>query len=733
MRHALLLSCLLAAAAAAAAPPPARAQTDSATSLIGVVRDESGRAIEGVNVFLLETLEGALSGADGRFRIRTAHRGAATLVARRIGFHEMRRAVTVPSGGPLELVLGGAPVVLAAITAQAGRYTGGDSADATLTSLEVVTTPGAAADVYRAIQTFPGLQQVDEGAGLFVRGGDVAETKILLNDAVVISPYRNESPTGGVFGVFDPFQLAGITFSSGGFGARYGDALSGILALETRGRPPRVTGGATAGLAAISATAALPLPHGFGVRGTGTRSNTRLMFEVNGTTRDFSRVPEGRDLAGGVFWNYRPTGEVRVYYLNQWNTVGVTIDEASFSGAFTSYERTTFAVASWRDRLGPVRGLVSLGRSGVARDQSFGAFALSTDEIQRQAHARLIWTLSPTWTLTAGGEAERRESGYAGVKTLDEYDPGPGAPTVTFGSTRAGTRTAAFTELDWQALGLARVTAGVRTDRSSLTGARTTDPRLAAALALRGVTFTLAWGIYHQVPSPILFERTIGDTTLASMRARHLVAGLQSGDPSATFARVEMYRKTYDDLAQRDRDGFVVAGGAGSTHGADVFLKLAAPGWTLRAAYSYVNAERTDPDAGTLTRSPFDITHTASVISERTWRNTWRLSLAYRYASGRPFTPVTGATFDSTRQLHVPSYGAAFSDRLPGFFRVDVAASWLHSFWPNSLTVLFVAVNNVFDRRNVYDYRYNADYTVRTPVRSLFKRSVYFGATINWT
>ncbi len=683
-------------------------------------------------MFLLETLDGALSGADGRFRIRTAHRGTATLIARRIGFHELRRPITLPHATPVELVLANAPVLLAAITARASRYTGGDSADATLTSLEVVTTPGAAADVYRAIQTFPGLQQVDEGAGLFVRGGDVAETKILLNDAVVISPYRNESPTGGVFGVFDPFQLSGITFSSGGFGARYGDALSGILALETRGRPARVTGGATAGLAAVSATAALPLPHGLGLRGTATRSNTRLMFEVNGTTRDFSRVPEGRDLAGGMFWNYRPTGEVRVYGLNQWNTVGVTIDEASFSGAFTSDERTTFVVASWRDQLGPVRGLVSLGRSSVARDQSFGAFALATDEIQRQAHARLTWTLSPVWTLTVGGEAERRVSGYGGEKTLDEYDPGPGAPTITFGSTRAGTRTAGFTELDWQALGLARITAGVRTDRSSLTGERTTDPRLAAALALRAVTFTLAWGVYHQVPSPILFERTIGDTALAAMRARHLVAGVQSGDPSATFARIEAYRKTYDDLAQRNRDGFVVAGGAGRTRGVDVFLKFASPGWTLRAAYSYVRAERTDPDAGTLTRSPFDITHTASVISERTWRNRWRLALAYRYASGRPFTPVTSAALDSTRQVWVPSYGAPFSERLPAFFRVDAAASWLHSFWPNSLMVVFVAVQNVLDRKNVYDYRYNADYSVRIPTRSMFNRSIYFGATINW-
>jgi hypothetical protein len=30
----------------------------------------------------------------------------------------------------------------------------------------------------------------------------------------------------------------------------------------------------------------------------------------------------------------------------------------------------------------------------------------------------------------------------------------------------------------------------------------------------------------------------------------------------------------------------------------------------------------------------------------------------------------------------------------------------------------------------VYQYTYNADYTQRIPIRSLFKRSVYFGASL---
>jgi hypothetical protein len=46
------------------------------------------------------------------------------------------------------------------------------------------------------------------------------------------------------------------------------------------------------------------------------------------------------------------------------------------------------------------------------------------------------------------------------------------------------------------------------------------------------------------------------------------------------------------------------------------------------------------------------------------------------------------------------------------------------------LLVSYVSLVNVLDRRNVQQWRYSADYATRRPVRSIFNRSVYFGATL---
>ena len=59
-----------------------------------------------------------------------------------------------------------------------------------LEPVQVYRTPGANPDIFRALQTLPGVSAPDEAAGLFVRGGDVSEVLVSLDDAVIAHPYR---------------------------------------------------------------------------------------------------------------------------------------------------------------------------------------------------------------------------------------------------------------------------------------------------------------------------------------------------------------------------------------------------------------------------------------------------------------------------------------------------------------------------------------------------------------
>ena len=721
-----LLSAIVAAHALAAQTSPRIVR--------GVVQGPAARPLDAANVFIIETLEGAVTREDGRFSISTSATGPLTLIVRRLGFAEHRRMIADGDTASLVVTLEATGVALAPVSVQAGQYTASEERGATLTPLEVVTTPGTAADVNRAIQSLPGVQAGDEGTALFVRGGDFTETRVFLNDAGLLTSVQLQSPAGTFTGTVDPFLLDGIFFSSGGFGARYGDALSGVASLRTQGRPTRSSATASAGLAALSGSAALKLSPLVSLRLAGNRSNLDPMFRLNGTRRDYDPPPHGYDLSASAIVDYRPTGELKLFAIRQTNALAFGVDAASYSGDYSADATEQLGVATWRDVFGVVSPTVTVAASHNESASDFGAFRLASGSRHAQVFAQTEWQTTSDVVLRAGGEVDRVESDYDGSIPSVGYNVRPGARTTVIASSRTGTRAAGFAEADWRPFTQARLVAGVRTDRSTLTEQRTVDPRLSAAwMAPRGITLTAAWGVYHQVPDPLYFDDSLSaGLPLESMRARQRIVGAQMGDESRML-RIEAYDKRYAHLAQRTRDYDVVGGGVGRARGVDVFAKGRAPlGLTGRVSYSFVSSRRTDPDAGVLTRAPFDVTHTATAVAERTMLGGLRASVAYRYATGRPFTPVAGATYDASQQVYAPSYGAPMSERLPAFQRVDFSTSYYRQLGSGIQSVVFVSLMNLLDRTNVQAYRYNDDYTRRTVVPSLFERSVYFGATLTW-
>jgi hypothetical protein len=107
-----------------------------------------------------------------------------------------------------------------------------------------------------------------------------------------------------------------------------------------------------------------------------------------------------------------------------------------------------------------------------------------------------------------------------------------------------------------------------------------------------------------------------------------------------------------------------------------------------------------------------------------------RVAAAWRSATGRPYTPIVGATPEPGTGRLRPRYGPANSARLPDFRRLDLSASWYRPLSPAWRSVVFVSVNNLLDRSNLQGYTWTPDYAERVPVRSIFNRSVYFGATL---
>ena len=615
---------------------------------------------------------------------------------------------------------------LSTVTVFAGQFPTGELPGAVLNSLEVVRTPGATADINRALQTLPGVQLADEGNALFVRGGDSFETATLVNGLRYPNATRLEAPAGSFAGTLNPFEARRIAFASGGFGARFGNALSGIVELETLGAPPVNSLTLGGGLGAISLGGAAAFTDRAGLRLMATRANTAPIFRLNGATRDYPEPPNGHDFALSGAWEYRPGAELRVFGVEQLQHMALNVNLPTQRGLFRQRTLNRLGTVSWADTFGPWSVNASAGGGTFDRREIIGPVDVQTRTAHRQFAGRVTFDSSERLQLTAGLDGARERTQLA-----KRIPPSGAFAGGIFSAELPGTRWGAFAEADTAFAPHARAVLGVRTDSSTLTHRRTADPRLSLAWEPRkAVTLSLAGGVYRQIPEAYHFFGDTGRLALPPMRVNQLLAAVQFGKGDR-LARLEFHTKNYADLVTLNRAYRPIAGGTGRADGLDLLLKSPLP-WAAigRLTYSYIDTRRTDPDSGRMARAPFDVTHTATLIVERAFGD-WTTGAAWRFASGRPITPIVGGAPDG-RGGFTPVYGAPFSERLSSLFRLDLNASRYRRLNDHTSLVLYVSLSNVLNRRNVYTYEYSADFAARSTTPSLFGRSVYFGFSLQF-
>ena len=87
------------------------------------------------------------------------------------------------------------------------------------------------ADVLKAIQLLPGVQNGSEGsAGMYVRGGGPDENLLLLDGV----PVYNVNHAFGFFSVFNPDALKNVTLYKGSFPAHFGGRLSSVVDIRMK-------------------------------------------------------------------------------------------------------------------------------------------------------------------------------------------------------------------------------------------------------------------------------------------------------------------------------------------------------------------------------------------------------------------------------------------------------------------------------------------------------------------
>ncbi len=704
----------------------------------GTVKDNRGRAIPSASITLKGTYDGGITDSTGNFRFKTMEKGDFTIEVKAVGYTSAEKKISIAKESiTLTFSVKQEISELNAVVVTAGAFEASDKkrAAAVLTSIDVATTGGANADIVAALKTLPGAQQVGESEGLFVRGGAGYETKQYIDGTVVNNPFFSSVPDIATRGRFSPFLFKGTVFSTGGYSALYGQALSSAVILESIDLPDRSQASASISTVFLGAgyqQLAKNKKSSYGINYGYT--NLLPYFNIVKQKPDYFSTPEFHSGDANFRFKTKRGGMVKYYTTLATSQLGLRrsdIDSTNLKDAFGIKNTNWYNNLSYKENLG--KGWkMNLGFSYSTNKDNI------TQEIQNQNNAKVTtgisyiddknFVLDNKQDLTqVRAVFEKRLKGISAIRFGSEYWYGnTKAKYNTFNTLLEDNFAALFAESDIYITNGLAAKAGIRFENSSIINKANIAPRLSLAYKTgKDAQMSLAYGEFYQKPENNLLQYT---TQLGYVKATHYIANYQKINSNYTF-RVEGFYKKYKDLVKTAPT--YTNDGEGYATGIELFWrdKKTIKNLDYWISYSYLDTKRDFLNYPGQIAPTFAATHTASLVTKR-FVTEWKtgFNFTYTYATGRPYynlqlNNITNKYYINQQGMTDDYHNVGFScNYLPNLGKKNA----------KTFIVLVASVTNVLNFNQVYGYNYNYKGTYKDAITPPAKQFFFIGCFLSW-
>lgn len=650
----------------------------------GVVLDKDGEPIQGANVLIDESYDGASTDNLGKFEFETMEKGNKILKVRFVGYKELSMVVVIADERiELDVTLTEEISELQAVTITAGAFTASDVSRRTIfRALDIATTAGATADIAGALNTLPGTQKVGESGRLFVRGGDGNEAKTFIDGLVVLDAYGPAAPNTPSRGRFLPFMFKGTSFSTGGYSAEYGQALSSALVLESKDKA-----------------------------------------EVQRT--DFGILSVGGDVGHTQVWG-RGSVSGKVQYTNLKPYTGAIRQETDWIDAPTSLETST-AFRQEVGKHGMFKFYGNFNSSNFSLHEHDIDYPAKTSVLKLENHYQYLNgsykdIIDDKWNLNGGISYTHIENeirtdttgiheastglhlkGVAEGLITDQLEFKAGVETIVTRYRESGSWlmhpmysfeeviSSVFLETDLYASNDFVIRVGGRGEHNNLSGKFSLDPRISLTHRL-GMhdQMSFAFGKFRQSVKPGLLKLK---PDIQAEQADHYILNYQLVKENKTF-RIESFYKRYRDLVKFDIDGdqSLSNKGTGDARGFELFWRdnASLPGLDYWVSYSFLDTKRNYLDYPFRATPTFASKHNFSVVTKYFVRLIKsQLGLTYSFTSGRPYSDPNIGQFNGRK---TPNYS-------------DLSINW--SYLPSTSVIIYLSCTNLLGRDNIFGYEYS--------------------------
>ena len=224
----------------------------SKVRVYGYVIDTNNRGIELANVYIQNSTVGTTTNPNGYYELIMNVKDSVTLVYSMLGYQSIKHTIH-PHQQVMQI-----SVQLPPLSKQIGEVNvlGQRRQTSTLDMLDpgkFRVMPNAAGGIESYLITFAGVSSNNELSSQYnVRGGNFDENAVYVNGIEVYRPLLIRAGQQEGLSFINPDMVQNVSFSAGGFDAKYGDKMSSVLDIQYK-KPTEFEASASASLLGASA------------------------------------------------------------------------------------------------------------------------------------------------------------------------------------------------------------------------------------------------------------------------------------------------------------------------------------------------------------------------------------------------------------------------------------------------------------------------------------------------
>lgn len=748
----------------------ARAQ-DKTQNIRGIVTDrKTGQPLEGATVTLEGSTQGVMTAENGEFILKNVPVGRRTVKVHFVGYEPFTMADFIVQSIP-------EPYLTIALTEVSREIrevvvTAAKNAYEPLNDLSVVSTrsftaeeaermPAGVNDPGRMALSYPGVQrgQDDTENQIVVRGNSPVGILWRLEGIDIPNPnhFALIGSSGGGITVFSSQLVARSDFSTGGFAAEYGNALSGVFDVRFRaGNNQKRENRFKVGILGIDLATEGPLRKGSSSYLVNYRYSTLGLLSSMGFYLVGERVTNNfQDLSFNLVFRGKNNKSVQTVF-------GMGgLSEEHYLPVENAADRQAGVANNWEDRVKPanmgalgytwtrllnggsvLKTVVAVVGSDIRRNSDTLDLAdrRFRYETQKYTDKRIVATtvyqtrLGAKSTLKAGiiGNFIRFDF-YRDVKdrnSLSDVNQLRGAVSVEGdGST---VQLQQYAQMQTRLLPGLTLNYGYHYLRLFANGTQSLDPRVSLQYVPKeNHRLSLAYGLYSRaLPLMAYYVRdslgTFLNKDLELLKAQHFVASYQVYTPSKIRWVLEAYYqrlgnvpvdpdKTSNYWMLNNSSEFpvtkVLSKGTGDNYGIDAAIeKMFSNSYYFLVTGSWVNSTYQTLN-GVKLNTRFNTGYTTALTAGKEFPlkngNTFQAGARYLLSGGFRYTP-----YDPVRSAaegrYVELQNADFSEQVPAYRRLDARFAYRYNARRLSGNIS-LDIQNVFNRINASSVYYNAE------------------------